>query len=987
MNSQLPRRKRPNLGLLALEPRWMFDGAALADAAHVAPDTTAKALIPDAPAPVQVRAADPALDGGRKEVVFVDTAVADYQTLEAAVKPGIEIVEIDGGQSGLAQMAKWAETHSGYDSMSILSHGDDASVTLGTDVLTGARLSDVMVQAELAEIGHALKAGGDLLLYGCDVAKGSDGQQFISDLAAMTGADVAASENLTGIDGDWILEKVTGAVAANQLDPTALAAFQRNLVAPSPFQIVVENPSSATPWVFLYDTAVDSDNNIYVVGCFDKTITFTINGTPTSLTNTYSNNKSVGYIAKYDATGVCLWAEKLADSTNSNTISSAQSVAIDSDGNIIVVGTFSGTAKFDPTSGASNTASNGGNDIFVTKLSNAGAFIWNKTYGGGGNDIATAVTTAGTQIVLGGDFRTSVDFGNGKTLSAASDGDMAGFAVSLNSSGVAQWACAYDDTQAYAQQHVYSIKSDGTNFFVLGRYDSSGTIDSAPGGAASIAASEQMFLQKLNASGASQWFEAITTGVGKQYADTMAVDAAGNVIVVGAFSDTTNFDPNGTANLITDHDINSAFVAKYNGSDGTYAWAKKIGGTGNMGGQGIAVITDGSNNIYVGGSSYSSSFNLDPAGGDGGSFTGLNSNNIFHEKLDSSGTYVWGKVGASSSSVQITSELYVNGISAIAGRAQANIVSISDSGTSITKTSASAGFVEGFGTDGTPYGASGGGGGGGGGGGTPAPTATTQAPAPTPTPSAPAPVVTAPVPVPPPVAEPPQTIIRDTTRTPSFTFVPTFTAPVVQAPVDAPKAPVGDTAKTATPQVALAPVVVAPPVIPVVVTSQFTSPTEGGGFRVPVVTGAPGGPAVEGLLALRPEMQVPPLADGPMKVTIPVDAFVHSRSDAVVTLSAARITGQPLPSWLNFDSRSGTLAGQPPADFRGTMVVRIIARDDKGQEATITVRINGLPEKTGAVRDGNVIKLGHHQRDRAPGKLAFTQQLKLAARFAAIRFS
>jgi hypothetical protein len=124
-----------------------------------------------------------------------------------------------------------------------------------------------------------------------------------------------------------------------------------------------------------------------------------------------------------------------------------------------------------------------------------------------------------------------------------------------------------------------------------------------------------------------------------------------------------------------------------------------------------------------------------------------------------------------------------------------------------------------------------------------------------------------------------------------------------------------------------------------------------------------------------------------MKVTIPLDAFVHSRSDAVVTLSAARVTGQPLPAWLNFDSRSGTLAGQPPADFKGTMVVRIVARDDKGQEATITVRINGLPEKTGATETGKPVKLATGIRDKAIGKIAFTQQLKLAARNAAIRFS
>jgi large repetitive protein len=129
------KRRRNNLGLMALEPRWMFDGAAAVDAAHAAADASAKALIPDAPAPVEVRAADPSKDGGKKEVVFIDTSVADYKTLEAAVKPGVEIEEIDGGRSGLAQMAKWAETHTGYDSITILSHGAEGAVKIGSDIL------------------------------------------------------------------------------------------------------------------------------------------------------------------------------------------------------------------------------------------------------------------------------------------------------------------------------------------------------------------------------------------------------------------------------------------------------------------------------------------------------------------------------------------------------------------------------------------------------------------------------------------------------------------------------------------------------------------------------------------------------------------------------------------------------------------------------------------------------------------------------------
>ena len=223
-------RRRPMM--LALEQRFMFDGAAaapVAEAAAAAAAAEAHAAIQDAPAPVEVRAAEPAKDGGKKEVVFVDTSVADYKTLEAGIRDGVAIVEIDGSKEGLAQIAQWAQTNSGYDSIAILGHGSQATLNLGTTTLTTTSLASSVVQTELATIGGSLTADGDLMLYGCDVAKGTDGEKFIADLAKATGADVAASTDATGSEskgGDWVLEKETGQIdAPAMLNDSGLAGF------------------------------------------------------------------------------------------------------------------------------------------------------------------------------------------------------------------------------------------------------------------------------------------------------------------------------------------------------------------------------------------------------------------------------------------------------------------------------------------------------------------------------------------------------------------------------------------------------------------------------------------------------------------------------------------------------------------------------------------------------------------------------------------
>ncbi|WP_374489269.1 DUF4347 domain-containing protein [Zoogloea sp.] len=212
----------------ALEQRFMFDGAAVVDAAHALPDATQTALIPEVSAPVVIRQADASLNNGKKEVAFVDTSVANYKALEAGIQNGIEIVEIDGSKSGLAQIAQWAETHTGFDAAHILSHGADGTIYIGSDTITNTLLQSETAKAELAELGHALKSNGDLLIYGCNVATSQKGQGLIANLSAATGADVAASNDATGAanrGGDWALEISTGAIETSAISATGFGGL------------------------------------------------------------------------------------------------------------------------------------------------------------------------------------------------------------------------------------------------------------------------------------------------------------------------------------------------------------------------------------------------------------------------------------------------------------------------------------------------------------------------------------------------------------------------------------------------------------------------------------------------------------------------------------------------------------------------------------------------------------------------------------------
>ncbi|MDC9821084.1 DUF4347 domain-containing protein, partial [Pectobacterium polonicum] len=167
----------------------------------------------------------------RKEAVFIDTALTDYQTLIGNVPAGVDVFLLDSSKDGLSQLATWAETHKGYDAIHILSHGNEGQVRLGNLTLDSATAE--ARSADLAKFGTALTQDGDLLLYGCDIAQDT-GKSFVSLLAQLTQADIAASDDLTGATakgGNWQLETMVGNIETTDAALGAIAQEYNSLLA------------------------------------------------------------------------------------------------------------------------------------------------------------------------------------------------------------------------------------------------------------------------------------------------------------------------------------------------------------------------------------------------------------------------------------------------------------------------------------------------------------------------------------------------------------------------------------------------------------------------------------------------------------------------------------------------------------------------------------------------------------------------------------
>ncbi|HTO48732.1 MAG TPA: DUF4347 domain-containing protein, partial [Burkholderiales bacterium] len=130
----------------------------------------------------------------------------------------LEVVLIDWKSDGIARITDTLARYSNLDAVHVISHARDGDVQLGSVGLDFQTL--VKRAGEIKKWGDALAAGGDILFYGCDLAESADGKALVDAIARLTGADVAASENLTGSaaqGGDWTLEFKTGAIEAHAL--------------------------------------------------------------------------------------------------------------------------------------------------------------------------------------------------------------------------------------------------------------------------------------------------------------------------------------------------------------------------------------------------------------------------------------------------------------------------------------------------------------------------------------------------------------------------------------------------------------------------------------------------------------------------------------------------------------------------------------------------------------------------------------------------
>ncbi|MDH3317501.1 MAG: DUF4347 domain-containing protein, partial [Gammaproteobacteria bacterium] len=170
----------------------------------------------------------------RHEIVFVDANTPNSEQLINGLLENpddsrqIEVVYLDSERDGVEQITEALAGQQNLDAVHIISHGSDSGVQLGDTWLEAGNLQPYT--EAIKSWSSALDAEADLLFYGCDLAGGADGRALLGAIGGLTGADVAASDDLTGnalLGGDWDLEFRLGDIeSAVALSAEAQQSFE-----------------------------------------------------------------------------------------------------------------------------------------------------------------------------------------------------------------------------------------------------------------------------------------------------------------------------------------------------------------------------------------------------------------------------------------------------------------------------------------------------------------------------------------------------------------------------------------------------------------------------------------------------------------------------------------------------------------------------------------------------------------------------------------
>jgi hypothetical protein len=262
---------------------------------------------------------------------------------------------------------------------------------------------------------------------------------------------------------------------------------------------------------------------------------------------------------------------------------------------------------------------------------------WAVQMGGSSYDLANSITSDSSgNTYTTGRFRGTADFDPSTGISnLMSNGASDIFIEKLDSDGRLVWVKQIGGSQYDVGN---SIISAGANLYLIGNFSDTVDFDPSAGVFNLISKGDfDVFILKLDTAGNFIWAKGMG-GPATDFGRCISQDINGNILTVGNFKNTVDFDPGlGIFNLSTNNK-DEVFVHKLD-SNGNFIWAEQMGGSSND--IGFSITSDNIGNVFTTGR-FQGTADFDRSSG-AGSLTSSGSNDIFIHKLSSNGTFQWVK--------------------------------------------------------------------------------------------------------------------------------------------------------------------------------------------------------------------------------------------------------------------------------------------------------------------------------------------------------
>jgi CSLREA domain-containing protein len=399
-------------------------------------------------------------------LVFIDTAVEDYQSLVNGVIPHTEVFIIDSTKNGVEQITEILATHADQNltSIHIVCHGTPGSLQLGNahlglDTLEyhsqqlqqWQKIFSASDKTDKPLVTSATTSVANLLIYGCNVAAGDVGAEFIAKLHQLTGANIAASRHLIGnaaFGGNWELEVRTAqmevSLAFSETTRKAyagvLATFTvndtqdaddgdaNNGITTLREAIKLANAAAGDDTITFGGVFTDNTPDLITLTSGQLTITddITILGTGASNLTVSGNNASRVFEISGLGRDVSIDGLKIANGNDSGILVNTNSLLSLTNSNISDNTTTSiggginnkGTLKLTNTSVSDNTANSGGGIynlgiLGLTKSSVSGNTATSDSggiYNGGTLSLTKSSVSGNTATSIGGGIYSNNDF-------------------------------------------------------------------------------------------------------------------------------------------------------------------------------------------------------------------------------------------------------------------------------------------------------------------------------------------------------------------------------------------------------------------------------------------------------------------------------------------------------------------------------------------------------------------------------------------------